>query len=97
MPFDPTRPTYPLKEGLYDPLNERDACGVGFIVNIDGRTTHSILKDAETLSSRMEHRGACSADNDSGDGAGVLVGIPHNFYEIECRFVGGKKVYFHRV
>lgn len=85
MPFDPLRVKCPEKEGLYDPDHEKDACGVGFIVHIDGTQSHDLLLDAEQLSNRMEHRGACSADNDSGDGAGVLVAIPHDFYANEVR------------
>ena len=59
----------------------RDACGVGFIVRIDGSASHHVIEDAERLSGRMVHRGACGADNDTGDGAGALVGIPHPFYK----------------
>jgi len=70
----------PPKQGLYDPANEHEACGVGFICNIDGNASHAILQHAAKLSQRMEHRGACSADNDTGDGAGVLVAMPHGFY-----------------
>ena len=79
MPFDPKHPGLPKAQGLYDPKLEKDACGVGFIVNIDGHPSHDLLLNAEQLSNRMEHRGACSADNDSGDGAGVMVAIPHDF------------------
>ncbi|KAK7580461.1 hypothetical protein V9T40_001090 [Parthenolecanium corni] len=71
---------YPAKTGLYDPQLEKDACGVGFIVAIDGKSSHKILKDAEKLSQRMNHRGACACDNDTGDGAGVLTAIPHDYY-----------------
>ncbi|XP_076062641.1 uncharacterized protein LOC143037891 [Oratosquilla oratoria] len=71
---------YPEKQGLYDPSYEKSACGVGFIVNIDGNTSPTILRDAEKLASRMTHRGACSCDNDTGDGAGVLTAIPHSFF-----------------
>lgn len=88
MPFDPLRVKCPEKEGLYDPDHEKDACGVGFIVHIDGTQSHDLLLDAEQLSNRMEHRGACSADNDSGDGAGVLVAIPHDFYANEVSQLG---------
>ncbi|XP_026474979.1 glutamate synthase [NADH], amyloplastic isoform X2 [Ctenocephalides felis] len=73
----------PPAQGLYDPANEHEACGVGFIVAIDGRRNHKILRDAETLSSRMNHRGACACDDDTGDGAGVLTAIPHVLYEKE--------------
>ncbi|PNF31497.1 Glutamate synthase [NADH], amyloplastic [Cryptotermes secundus] len=75
----------PPKDGLYDPVNERDACGVGFIVAIDGRRSHKIVRDAERLAMRMNHRGACACDNDTGDGAGVLTAIPHTFYAQELR------------
>ena len=77
----------PPKQGLYDPENEHEACGVGFIVAIDGRRSHKILRDAERLSMRMEHRGACACDNDTGDGAGVLSSIPHDFYAGELRLI----------
>uniref|UniRef100_A0A4D5R9J1 Glutamate synthase n=1 Tax=Scolopendra viridis TaxID=118503 RepID=A0A4D5R9J1_SCOVI len=75
--------SYPEKQGLYDPSFERDACGVGFIVSIDGISSHKILRDAETISIRMEHRGACACDNDTGDGAGVMTTIPHKLYNRE--------------
>lgn len=75
----------PPKQGLYDPQNEHEACGVGFVVAIDGKRTHKIVRDAETLAKRMEHRGACACDNDTGDGAGVLTAIPHQFYCAQLR------------
>lgn len=77
--------SYPAKDGLYDPECERDACGVGFIVAIDGRRSHKIVRDAEKLALRMNHRGACACDNDTGDGAGVLTSIPHTFFSNELR------------
>lgn len=77
----------PPAQGLYDPAHEKEACGVGFIAAIDGKRSHKILRDAETLSMRMNHRGACACDNDTGDGAGVLSAIPHNLYAIQLRFV----------
>merc|ERR1719319_1710324 len=67
------------------PSLEHDACGVGFIVRIDGSTSHRVLEDAEKLSRRMVHRGASSADNASGDGAGVLIGMPHSYYTTVLR------------
>lgn len=73
-------PGLPHPQGLYDPTLERDACGVGFVVNIDGSKSHKVLRDSETMLIRMEHRGACGCDNDSGDGAGVLTAIPHKLY-----------------
>lgn len=75
----------PPADGLYSPDNEKEACGVGFIVSIDGQRSHKILRDAEKLSLRMNHRGACSCDNDTGDGAGVLTAIPHDLYAAELR------------
>ncbi|VVC88539.1 unnamed protein product [Leptidea sinapis] len=75
----------PAKQGLYDPQNEHEACGVGFVVAIDGKRTHKIVRDAEVLAKRMEHRGACACDNDTGDGAGVLTAIPHQFYCAQLR------------
>ncbi|XP_070159139.1 uncharacterized protein [Polyergus mexicanus] len=77
--------TLPPKQGLYDPGLEREACGVGFIVAIDGKRSHKIIRDAQTLSARMNHRGACACDNDTGDGAGVLCAIPHDYYANEIR------------
>ncbi|ELT96170.1 hypothetical protein CAPTEDRAFT_177943 [Capitella teleta] len=70
----------PVAQGLYDPSYEKDACGVGFVVSIDGVPSHKVLRDAQTMLKRMEHRGACGCDNDTGDGAGVLTSIPHTFY-----------------
>ncbi|XP_012539553.2 putative glutamate synthase [NADPH] isoform X1 [Monomorium pharaonis] len=77
--------TLPPKQGLYDPTLEKEACGVGFIVAIDGKRSHKIVQDAQTLSARMNHRGACACDNDTGDGAGVLCAIPHDYYANEIR------------
>lgn len=70
----------PPKQGLYDPSFEKEACGVGFIAAIDGRRSHKIVRDAQRLAISMNHRGACACDNDTGDGAGILAAIPHEFY-----------------
>ncbi|XP_071038942.1 uncharacterized protein [Parasteatoda tepidariorum] len=70
----------PPPKGLYHPNNEKEACGVGFIVNINGIASHKLITDAATISKRMEHRGACACDNSTGDGAGVTAAIPHSFY-----------------
>ncbi|XP_018895699.1 uncharacterized protein [Bemisia tabaci] len=77
--------SFPPNDGLYDSSLEKEACGVGFIVAIDGKRSHKIVQDAEKLAMRMNHRGACSCDNDTGDGAGVLTAIPHDFYSSELR------------
>jgi glutamate synthase (NADPH/NADH) large chain len=71
-------------QGLYDPSMEHDACGVGFIANIKGKKSHKIVSDALTILENMEHRGACGCDPDSGDGAGILIQIPHEFFKQEA-------------
>ena len=67
------------KQGLYDPNYEHDACGVGFIVNIKGEKSHGIIQQALEMISNLHHRGACGCETNTGDGAGVLLQIPHNF------------------
>ena len=126
MPFDSKSWKLPKAEGLYNPALEKDACGVGFIVNIEGKSSRKvsyyfgcktnfreidfcslyiwfhefflflfvyillclpkIVEDAAKFSQRMEHRGACSSDNATGDGAGALMAIPHDFYVKELRY-----------
>ena len=66
-------------QGLYDPQNEHDACGIGMMVNLKGNKTHQLVDEALTLLENMKHRGAEAADNKSGDGAGIMVQIPHEF------------------
>ena len=70
----------PLKQGLYDPSFERDACGVGFVVNMKGRQSHQIVKHALTVLVNLSHRGACGAEENTGDGAGLLIQLPHKFF-----------------
>ena len=67
------------KQGLYDPAYEHDACGVGMIVNIHGEKSHEIVEAALKVLENMRHRGAEGADNKTGDGAGILLQIPHEF------------------
>ena len=69
----------PPKQGLYDPRFERDACGVGFVVDIKGRASHGIVADALTVLVNLDHRGACGAEVNTGDGAGILIQLPHAF------------------
>ncbi|XP_076386960.1 uncharacterized protein LOC100882019 isoform X2 [Megachile rotundata] len=83
--YDVENWSLPPKQALYDPALEKEACGVGFIVAIDGKKSHKIVRDAEILSARMNHRGACACDNDTGDGAGALCAIPHEYYADELR------------
>lgn len=65
--------------GLYRPENEHDACGVGLVVNINGNKYHSVVDQGLCVLEHMAHRGAEGADNKTGDGAGILVQIPHEF------------------
>jgi len=72
---------FPAPQGLYDPDQERDACGVGFIGNMVGKASHGISHQALEILVRLTHRGAESADNRTGDGAGVLIQIPHAYFK----------------
>ncbi len=69
----------PSKQGLYDPQFEHDACGVGFIVQMKGQKSHAIVEQALTILRNLEHRGACGCETNTGDGAGILLQIPHRF------------------
>ncbi len=71
---------FPQKTGLYDPANEKDSCGVGFVADIKGRPSHQIMLDAYHLNSRMDHRGGCGFEANTGDGAGILMALPHGFF-----------------
>lgn len=74
--------------GLYHPSYERDACGIGFVVNIKGNKSHKIVSDALTVLENMEHRGACGCENNTGDGAGIMIQTPHEFFFDECIKLG---------
>eukprot|EP00516_Mucochytrium_quahogii_P006102 CAMPEP_0203754516 /NCGR_PEP_ID=MMETSP0098-20131031/8107_1 /ASSEMBLY_ACC=CAM_ASM_000208 /TAXON_ID=96639 /ORGANISM=" , Strain NY0313808BC1" /LENGTH=1547 /DNA_ID=CAMNT_0050645575 /DNA_START=283 /DNA_END=4922 /DNA_ORIENTATION=- len=65
--------------GLYDPALEKDSCGVGMVANLKGRVSHRIVTDANEMLARMSHRGGCGAEPNTGDGAGILVGMPDGF------------------
>src|SRR4051794_9606314 len=82
MPSEPIRfiPPAPVREGLYDPAFERDACGVGFIADLKSRKTHATVSDALQLLRNLQHRGACGCDQDTGDGAGILLQMPDPFF-----------------
>jgi len=71
----------PAKQGLYDPANEHDSCGVGFVAHIKGQRSHQILLDAEEVLRNMDHRGACGCEANTGDGAGILTALPHEFLQ----------------
>ena len=70
---------FPKKTGLYDPANEKDSCGVGFIADIKGRRSHQMILDAREMLDHMSHRGACGCEANTGDGAGFLTALPHEF------------------
>lgn len=74
--------------GLYDPGFEHDACGVGFVAHIKGAKSHAQVKDALLMLENMEHRGACGCDPESGDGAGIMIQLPHEFLWEECIHLG---------
>jgi glutamate synthase (NADPH/NADH) large chain len=71
-------------QGLYRPEFEHDSCGTGFITNINGHKTYQTINDALTMLENMEHRGACGCDPETGDGAGILIQLPHEFLMEEC-------------
>ena len=74
-----TRLEPPAKQGLYDPAFEHDACGLGFVADIKGRKSHRIVQQAVEILRNLDHRGACGCEVNTGDGAGVLVQMPHRF------------------
>jgi len=78
----------PDPEGLYDPANEHDACGIGFVVHTSGRKSHDIILKGIQILVNLTHRGACGCDPETGDGAGILIQIPHQFYDRETRKLG---------
>ena len=73
---------FPGSQGLYDPKNEHDACGFGFIANIDNMPKHEIVHQALDIVHKLDHRGAIGADPLAGDGAGILIQIPDEFFRI---------------
>ena len=75
-------------QGLYDPANEKDACGVGFICHIKGKPSHGIVSDALQMLENMNHRGACGCEENSGDGAGILIQTPDSFFRREAAKLG---------
>ena len=74
------------KQGLYDPIFEHENCGAGFICSLEGKKTNGIIHRALNILTCLEHRGAVSSDGRTGDGAGILIQIPHEFFVKECDF-----------
>ncbi len=83
-----THSLIPNKQGLYDPQNEHDACGVGFVVNKYGKKSHEIVEQALTILINLDHRGGCGAEPNTGDGAGILMQLPHEFMAKEAKKLG---------
>jgi glutamate synthase (NADPH/NADH) large chain len=78
----------PPAQGLYDPRHEHDACGIGFVANIKGQKSHDIIVKGIQVLINLTHRGACGCDPETGDGAGVLIQIPHKFFARVCAKLG---------
>src|SRR3989449_7987376 len=78
----------PPKQGLYDPQFEHDACGVGFVVDIAGRKSNDIVRRSLEVLINLQHRGAKGCEANTGDGAGILFQIPHDFLKAECETLG---------
>lgn len=78
----------PPKQGLYDPQFERDACGIGFVVDIKGNKSHDIIRQALTILMNLTHRGGSGSESNTGDGAGILLQIPHEFLKNACMHNG---------
>ena len=76
-----TNQGFPVKQGLYDPQFEHDACGVGFVCQMKGKRSHEIVEQALTILVNLDHRGACGCEANTGDGAGILLQVPHGFLQ----------------
>jgi glutamate synthase (ferredoxin) len=77
--------TPPKAQGLYDPQNEHENCGIGLIVDMKGRKSHDIVKGALEICVNLDHRGGCGCDPITGDGAGIFIQLPHNFFKTVCQ------------
>ncbi len=78
----------PPAQGLYHPAHEHDACGIGFVASISGKKSHDIIRKGIQVLLNLAHRGACGCDPETGDGAGILIQIPHKFFARECEKLG---------
>jgi glutamate synthase (ferredoxin) len=78
----------PAPQGLYDPRYEHDACGVAFVVDLKGRKSHDLVQKAIQILLNLEHRGACGCESNTGDGAGILLQMPHRFLAGDCDRIG---------
>jgi glutamate synthase (NADPH/NADH) large chain len=76
------------KQGLYHPSFEHDSCGIGFVANLNNQKSFTYIQNALDMLVNMEHRGGCGCEPETGDGAGILLQIPHEFYAKECDKLG---------
>src|SRR5712671_7604573 len=83
-----TKNGLPPAQGLYDPAHEHDGCGIGFVANVRGAQSHEIIRKGIQVLINLTHRGACGCDPETGDGAGILIQIPHKFFVRECGKLG---------
>ena len=79
-----SQPGMPKAQGLYDPAREHDACGIGAVAHISGRRDHAIIEHGNQILMNLVHRGAAGSDELTGDGAGILFQIPHEFLSSEA-------------
>ena len=79
---------FPEKRGLYDPQFEKDSCGVGLVANIKGVPSREIMEDAFLVNSKMDHRGGCGFEENTGDGAGILLALPDSFFRSQATKIG---------
>ncbi|WP_432165958.1 glutamate synthase large subunit [Streptomyces sp. bgisy031] len=84
--YQPYMDARPAAQGMYDPRNEHDACGVGFVATLTGEASHALVEQALTVLRNLEHRGATGSEPDSGDGAGILSQVPDAFLRAEVSF-----------
>jgi len=88
MSHTPVSTGLPPAQGLYDPRHEHDACGIGFVSHIKGHKSHDIIVKGIQVLINLTHRGACGCDPETGDGAGILIQIPHGYFARECNRLG---------
>ena len=88
MNHDAHPPGLPPAQGLYNPAYEHDACGIGFVANVKGQKSHDIIQKGLRILINLSHRGACGCDPETGDGAGILIQIPHEFFSKVCAKLG---------
>ena len=83
-----TTPLTPVSTGLYDSSFEKDSCGVGFLAHLHGQKSHAIVRQGVQILENLQHRGACGCDPNTGDGAGILLQLPHPFFREEANRLG---------